>query len=103
MSKLSHFVIALTLTLVIILVKKNMLIKNEYTSIKEGEKYLFSFDWDNKDPFKKIEIDTVIVIAIKGDYIQWEYNNGIRLSSKLEHFKMFQKPLNLSSKSTQSH
>ena len=70
------------------------ILENQEQEIEVGKTYIFSFDWDSEDPFKEIEIDTVKVIGIKGDYVQWEYKNGIRLSGKLKHFKHFGKPFN---------
>ena len=69
-------------------------LKNQETQIEVGKNYIFSLDWENKDPFEKVEIDTVKVVDIKGEYIQWEYKNGVRLSGKLKYFKHRQKPCN---------
>lgn len=72
----------------------NSSLKNQEANIEVGKNYIFSLDWDNEDPFEKIEIDTVKVVSIKGDYVQWEYKNGSRLSGKLKFFKHRQKPCN---------
>lgn len=51
----------------------------------KGEKYLFSFDMDNPDPFKP-HIDTVTVIEVKSGYVLWEYKNGIQQSGNVKIF-----------------
>lgn len=62
-------------------------LKNQEIEVKAGERYLYSLDYDNEDPFEEIRVDTVKVIGIKNGYVQWEYKNGIRLSCKLKYFK----------------
>lgn len=62
-------------------------LKNQEARIEVGKNYIFSSDWDNEDPFVEKKIDTVKVVSIKGDYVQWEYKNGLRLSGKLDFFK----------------
>jgi len=54
--------------------------------VKIGKEYLFCFDWDDENPFEVKDVDTVKVIALKGDYVQWQYKNGIKLSSKIRLF-----------------
>lgn len=72
----------------------NSYLKNQDAHIEVGKYYLYSSDWYNEDPFAKIEIDTVKVISIKGNFVQWQYNDGLRLSSELKFFKHNQKPCN---------
>lgn len=69
-------------------------LKNQEAHIQVGENYIFSLDWENENPFEKIKIDTVKVVSIKGDYVQWEYKNGLRLSGKLKYFKHRHQPCN---------
>lgn len=54
---------------------------------KVGEKYLLSFDWEEKNPFENIRIDTVKVTGVKDGYVEWEYKNGFRQSSEEKIFE----------------
>lgn len=53
-----------------------------------GKKYIISFDWGEKDPFKKIEIDTITIVGLRNGYVQWEYKNGIKRSCKVYIFRL---------------
>ena len=57
------------------------------TDLTIGKEYIISFDWDNKDPFEEIEIDTVKITGLKNDYVQWQYKNGQKLSCEIDIFK----------------
>lgn len=57
------------------------------TDLIVGKHYIISFNWDNKDPFEEIIIDTVKIIAIKEDYVQWQYKNGQKISCEIDIFK----------------
>lgn len=61
--------------------------QNQSTDIQIGEKYLYSHDWDSQDPFEDIKIDTVKVLNIKGDYVQWGNSSGYKTSNMLKFFK----------------
>ena len=69
-------------------------VKTEQQNIVVGDKFLFSFSWDTKDPFEKIEIDTITVVGIKDNYVQWEYNSGGKQSCEIKYFKDYIKPFN---------
>lgn len=65
-------------------------LKNQEIEITIGEKYLFSFDWEEEDPFVVKEIDTVTVLAISGEYVKWgssAYRPEAYLSCKTKLFK----------------
>jgi hypothetical protein len=68
-------------------------LKNQKEIIEIGKLYQYSHEWGTENPFEKIEIDTVEVVAISGDYVQWEYKKGFRSSGKLKYFKHHQRPL----------
>lgn len=59
----------------------------------KGEKYLFSFDINNPDPFKH-HIDTITVIEVKSGYVLWEYKNGIRQSGSDKIFNELTRKIN---------
>lgn len=64
--------------------------------IEIGGIYLHSYNWDEKDPFEQVEIDTVKVIAIRRGYVQWLPNykeDWNAQSMKLEYFKENARPL----------
>lgn len=68
--------------------------KNEIKKINVGDTYLFSFQWDNENPFEKIKIDTVKVLDIKNDYIQYKYSwANSPTSTKTRIFKDCIKPI----------
>jgi len=75
----------------IVIASCNSYLQNQDASIEIGKNYLLS-EWENKDPFKKNEIDTVKVIDIIGEYVQYEYKNGYRSSTEMKIFKHRQKP-----------
>lgn len=60
---------------------------NQMMDVQIGDKYLYSYDWNNKNPFQPKNIDTIIVTSINGDYVQWMHNNKFQLSTKLVFFK----------------
>ena len=53
-----------------------------------GKKYITSFDWEEKDPFKVTEIDTVTITGLKNGYVEWEYKNGMKQSCKARIFRL---------------
>lgn len=53
---------------------------------KIGKEYVISFDWEEENPFEVKDIDTVKVLGVKGDYVQWQYNNGFKQSSSIRLF-----------------
>lgn len=66
-------------------------------NVEKGDIYLYSHDWDEEDPFAKIEIDTVRVIEVKDGYVKWLYklsekDSSFYLSEKLKYFKRNIKP-----------
>lgn len=61
--------------------------------ISPGNTYLFSFEWDARDPFKEIDIDTIKVLDVRDGYVQWQYPSGIKQSSTARTFKKLTKPL----------
>jgi len=67
--------------------------ENEKT-IKIGDTYLHSYQWDVENPFDRLEIDTVEVIDIKGKYVQFKLNSGQVVSRKLCYFKEDIRPFN---------
>jgi|688.fasta_scaffold1948602_1 hypothetical protein len=68
--------------------------KNEIEQINIGDTYLFSFQWDKENPFEKVKIDTVKVLDIKNDYVQYQYAWANSPSStKLRIFKECIKPI----------
>ena len=50
----------------------NSMYDNQRMEVDIGEKYLFSYFWDNEDPFYFPRVDTVRVIDIKNDYVLFE-------------------------------
>jgi phosphoribosylformylglycinamidine (FGAM) synthase PurS component len=54
--------------------------------VKIGKVYIISFDYEDKNPFEAENIDTVKVIGLKGEYVQWQYRNGIKQSCKTRLF-----------------
>jgi hypothetical protein len=75
----------------------NFTLKNQNKSVNIGDVYLYSHEWDTEDPFEKIDIDTVLVVGIKGDYVAWypDYrDSSFYLSGKLKYFKHNIRPLN---------
>lgn len=68
--------------------------KNEIKKINVGDTYLFSFNWENENPFEKIKVDTVKVIDIKNDYILYKYSWAKSpTSTKTRIFKLCIKPI----------
>jgi len=63
-------------------------IEKQETEIILGKKYRTSFDWQTKDPFKKIDIDTVKITGLKNGYVEWEYSDGIKQSSEIRIFRL---------------
>ena len=73
----------------------NFELQSQNKSVNIGDVYLYSHDWDTEDPFEKIEVDTVLVVGIKDDYIAWYPNyrdSSFYLSGKLKYFKHSIKP-----------
>ena len=65
--------------------------KNE---IKVGDMYRFSWNWDEEDPFKKVEIDTVIVLNVKDNYVLYKYKTKKFVNSiEVKFFEKNIKPL----------
>ncbi len=59
-----------------------------------GDKYLFSYDYEEDDPFKKPMIDTVVVLEIQGDYVLYKYvNYHYNISSKIDYFRRIAKTI----------
>lgn len=68
--------------------------KKEIENVNVGDIYLFSFQWDNENPFENIKVDTVKVIDIKNDYVQYQYSWAKSpTSTKLRIFKDCIKPI----------
>ena len=71
--------------------KTRSALDNQNKSVQIGDMFLYSHEWDTEDPFEEIEIDTVIVVDIRGDYVKWKYknhpNSSFYLSGKLRFFK----------------
>lgn len=75
----------------------NLVLRNQNESVNIGDVYLYSQEWDTENPFQKIEVDTVLVIGIKDDYVAWYPNyrdTSFYLSGKLKIFKHHIKPFN---------
>jgi hypothetical protein len=60
--------------------------------VKIGDKYLHSWNFQKKDPFEKIDIDTVVVIDIKGEYVLYQ-KNGVNYHNRFGVFKSCIKPI----------
>ena len=90
-TKSSHFLYTLLLVVLFSACEKTNEIKKETekqeTEIILGKKYRTSFDWQTKDPFQKIDIDTVKIIGLKNGYVQWEYSNGLKQSCEIIVFR----------------
>ena len=56
--------------------------------LKIGQKYAISFDYEEQNPFKIKDRDTVKIVGLKGNYIQWQYSNGGTQSSSIREFNM---------------
>ena len=72
---------------------------NHNKNVEKGDVYLYSHDWDEQDPFAKIDIDTVRVLEVKDGYVKWLYklsekDSSFYLSGKLKYFKHNIKPCN---------
>lgn len=68
--------------------------KEKIENVNVGDIYLFSFQWDNENPFENIKIDTVKVLDIKNDYVQYKYGWAKSpTSTKLRIFKDCIKPI----------
>lgn len=68
--------------------------KKEIEQVKIGENYLFSLQWEKENPFEKVKIDTVKVLDIKNNYVQYQFNWAKSPSStKLKYFKQSIKPI----------
>lgn len=68
--------------------------KKEIEQVKIGDTYLFSLQWEKENPFEEVKIDTVKVLDIKNDYVQYKYNWAKTPSStKLKYFKQSIKPI----------
>ncbi len=75
---------------------KNIITADE---IKPGATFLYSLAFDTlteHDPFETYPIDTVVVLNIKNNYVQYQKYNGIyniKSSGKLAYFKDYIKPV----------
>lgn len=88
MKQITRMAITLLATYILIsIAEKYVSNKKTATDLIVGKEYIISFDWDNKDPFEEIEIDTVKITGLKNDYVQWQYKNGIKTSDEIEVFK----------------
>lgn len=67
---------------------------NITSEIYIGDKYLFSFDFDEPDPFKQTEIDTAYVLKIKGNYIKFKLSSGMESSCTKRLFRELTMPCN---------
>lgn len=68
--------------------------KEKIEKVNIGDTYLFSFQWDKENPFEKVKIDTIKVLDIKNDYVQYQYAWANSPSStKLRIFKECIKPI----------
>lgn len=53
-------------------------------SVKVGDQYKWSYDYDRIDnPFKEIRIDTITIMDIRNDYVLFKYNQGYTQSCTL--------------------
>lgn len=59
---------------------------DKYMTPKIGKEYIISFDWEEENPFEQKDIDTVKITALKDDYVQWQYRNGLKQSSSIRLF-----------------
>lgn len=59
---------------------------DENIKLKIGKEYTISFDWEEENPFEVKDIDTVKVVGLKGNYVQWQYRNGFKQSSSIRLF-----------------
>lgn len=84
-TKISFYICLFFLCIVTILIScDNSSIDEENINI--GNKYLYSHLYDIDDPFA-IK-DTLIVLDIKNEYVQFQYQSSQNISSmKLKHFK----------------
>lgn len=64
-----------------------------YDQIEVGKKFLFSFHWNDENPFQEVKIDTVKVMGYKDGYVKWEYTDGFTQSAKQRIFIDLIKPL----------
>jgi hypothetical protein len=60
--------------------------KNE---IKVGDVYRFSWNWDEEDPFRKVDVDTVTVLGVKDGYVLYSYKTKKYVNST--EIKFFEK------------
>lgn len=59
--------------------------ESDQINLEVGKYYQHSFNWTPEDPFEVTIIDTIKIVDIKDGYVQWEYKNGFRLSSKIQY------------------
>lgn len=45
----------------------------EPTMPEIGSKFLYSNNWNNKNPFEETIIDTIVILDIKESYIKWRF------------------------------
>ena len=67
----------------------NERLKNQDIELTVGEEYLFSFDWEEENPFEQ-KIDTAKVLEIKDGYVKWNYRwsrEGQFQSHEIKYFK----------------
>lgn len=65
---------------------------NSQPKLEIGKIYTKPFIWDENNPFEKTQIDTIIIICIKGNYVQWallknKNNPDFYLSSELHYLR----------------
>lgn len=65
-------VLATTFVVLFSIWLRNSIYDNQRMEVNIGEKYIFSYFWDNKDPFYFPRVDTVRVIDIKDGYVLFE-------------------------------
>tara|TARA_R110000796_G_scaffold60642_10_gene140345 strand:- start:2803 stop:3129 length:327 start_codon:yes stop_codon:yes gene_type:complete len=69
--------------------------ENKKIEVKVGERYLYNDDWENPDPFKNPELDTITIIAIEGEYTKFNFDqSGLSYSSPIWFLQLHIKELN---------
>lgn len=66
----------------------------EMLDIKVGDKYLFSYIWNSKDPFRKITIDTITILGVKQGYAKFKTQTGYTSSEPVDRLQEYIKPCN---------
>ena len=64
--------------------------RKEQKRLTIGNKYIVSDQWNSENPFEKNNIDTVIILDIKNDYVKYRYtymaDTSFFLSGKVKYF-----------------